>query len=208
MWESPLSLSLSFLTHRVYRCRRLSVRPCALSPIFTFFAPSIWVPPLPILRRVQSILQGRLFSYLFLWWDFYNRVSFAEIFLLIWSTLFWLFLSSILVLWCPLLIFPSLIIIIIINNNSYNDYYFNDDNDNLIRVLWKSLWLMVPFNSRWLLNFINHSSTCVVSTYATIRPPFPVYTILLNLVFIFTLFYFFLSFFLSFCFSDLSRYIF
>ena len=48
-------------------CRTLGVRPCVSSSIYLFDGSFIWLPLLSILRRVQSILLGRLTKYLFLW---------------------------------------------------------------------------------------------------------------------------------------------
>ena len=60
-----------------------------------------------ISTMVPSILQDGQFRCLFFWWDSCYKVWLQKVFSIFWVTLFWFFLSSPLVLWCPLPIFPN-----------------------------------------------------------------------------------------------------
>ena len=99
-------LPLSFLD--AYSLSMSSLGCKALCMVINFLSsgPFVRVLPLSILRIVQSILPGQT-RCLSLWWDLYCRVSFREAFSFVWSTLFQFFLSSLLVEWCLLSIFPS-----------------------------------------------------------------------------------------------------
>ena len=59
-----------------------------------FYGSFVWILSMSIQRRVSSIIQGGLPSCLFLWWYFYWRVWFREVFSFVWGALFLLFLSS------------------------------------------------------------------------------------------------------------------
>ena len=86
----------------------LDVKPYASSSTFLLFGSFVWVRLLSILRRVLSVLLGRLPWYLCLWWDVCCRAWFPDGFLFIYEKLFLFFLSSLLVWWCLLSIFPSI----------------------------------------------------------------------------------------------------
>ena len=57
---SEYSAIFLFLILIVSLCHVSDVRPCATSSSFLSSGPLVWVPPLFILRKVRSILQGRL----------------------------------------------------------------------------------------------------------------------------------------------------
>ena len=130
-------LLLFFLEHIVSLCHFSSVTPGALSLISISFGLFVCVLPLSILRMVQNILQGELPRCLFLWWDFYSRVWFWEVFLFFWETLNLLFLWFLFVSWCPLPIFPS-------NCNFHFLYVFRCFLDSI--VLFLLLFLFSPFH--------------------------------------------------------------
>ena len=63
-----------FLINIACLCHLSGERLCVWLSIYLSFGSFVCVPPLYILRMVQSTLFGRLLGRLFLWWDFYCRL--------------------------------------------------------------------------------------------------------------------------------------
>ena len=96
--------SSSFFSWHIEFMSFLGCQALCIVIIFLFFCPPVWIILLSILRMVQIILQEGLSRYLFLWWDFCCKVVFFfEKFSCSFEVLL-LFLFSLLVWWCPLLI--------------------------------------------------------------------------------------------------------
>ena len=91
------SISFSFGLSKFFPCFFYLFVGCFLFFFFLFF-----------LRMVQSILQGGMLRYVFLWWNFCCRVWFRDVFLFFWG-IFLLTFSFIFffIWWCPLPISPG-----------------------------------------------------------------------------------------------------
>ena len=96
VFNADKSFFLFFWTHRACMCHLLDVRPYAWSLVF-FFS-----------RMVPNILRGGQPWYLFLWQGFCYIVLSWVTFWFFWNILSDLFISSPLVWWCQLPIFPCI----------------------------------------------------------------------------------------------------
>ena len=90
----------------VYRLKYLYSRLFVV--VFSFLSlwfccPFVWVSSLFLLKIVLGILQGELLWCLFPWWYFCFSAYFREVF----SVLCFIFLSFLLIRWCPFPIFPN-----------------------------------------------------------------------------------------------------
>ena len=118
-------------------CSQCHVRPCASLSISLSFGSFDRVPPLSILRMVQSILQEELPRCLFLWRDYCCRVWSSEVFLFFEvlslpplppSFIWWCLLSTIpntcnfhflQLFWC----FPHLVVLFIVSFFPFSNIY-------------------------------------------------------------------------------------
>ena len=98
---------LFFSTHIVCLYHFSDAKLDASSLVFLFSGSCVEVLPSPTSRMVLSILQRGQFRCLSFWWDFCNVVLFWIVFSFSSATLLKFFLSSLLVWWRLLPIFPS-----------------------------------------------------------------------------------------------------
>ena len=96
-----------FLAHIVCPYHLWDKRAYAPSRSFCFSGLFVKVLPSSTLRMVPSILRGKQPRCLYLWWDFWYIVWFWVLFLFFWCIRFKFFLSSPLIWWCPLPVFPK-----------------------------------------------------------------------------------------------------
>ena len=78
MLAGPLASSF---TDTYSLCHFSDIRLCPSSSIFLPSVPLVRVLPLSILRRVQSILRGRLLWFSSFWWDFFLQSLVSSTFL-------------------------------------------------------------------------------------------------------------------------------